>query len=248
MPKINVVTRNFLKSQVPNALTMLNLMLGSAAIIHVLNGRLLLAAVLIAFAAIFDFFDGFAARLLKVNSEIGKQLDSLADVVSFGVAPAIFLFTAIKNNTEPGIFQEYQHVLAYAALLIGAFSGYRLAKFNLDLRQTSSFIGLPTPANAIFIIPLVLIASGALPSANQFMVFISSNIWFQLLIIPLSCWMLVSEIPLFALKFSKEDGASAKRVKYIFLGLSLSLVLLLGWSGLPLVILLYILLSVFFVK
>ena len=239
---------NFFKSQVPNALTMLNLMLGSAAIVHVVNGRLVLAAILIVIAAAFDFLDGFAARLLKVNSEMGKQLDSLADVVSFGVAPAVFLFTAIRNNTEPGIFEGYQHILAYAALLIGAFSGYRLAKFNLDERQTSSFIGLPTPANAIFIIPLVLIATGALPSDSNLIFNISSNIWFQLLIIPLSCWMLVSETPLFALKFSRANGAASNNMKFIFLGLSLLFVLLLGWSGFPLVILMYILLSLFFVK
>ena len=227
---------------------MLNLMLGAAAIVHVVEGKLLLAAGMVAIAAAFDFADGFAARLLKVNSELGKQLDSLADVVSFGVAPSIFLFTAIRHNTEPGIFEGFQHSLAYTALLIGAFSGYRLAKFNLDARQTSSFLGLPTPANAIFIIPVVLIATGALPADNNLMFSICSNIWFQLLIIPLSCWMLVSEIPLFALKFNGAKGSSANRVKYIFMGLSLLIVLLLGWAGLPVVILLYIILSLFFVK
>ncbi len=242
------VKQNFIKSQVPNALTMVNLMLGSAAIIHVVNGSLTLAAVLIVCAAIFDFLDGFVARLLEVNSEMGKQLDSLADVVSFGVAPAIFLFTAIKNNPQAGIFEGYQHILAYTALLIGAFSSYRLAKFNLDVRQTSSFIGLPTPANAMFIIPIVLIATFAIPSNSSFIFAVCSNIWFQLLIIPLSCWLMVSEIPLFALKFSHGAGFSANRLKYIFLVTSLLLVLLLGWAGLPAVILVYILLSVIFVK
>ena len=227
---------------------MFNLMLGSAAIVHVMNGKLVLAAVLIAAAAVFDFLDGFVARLLKVNSEMGKQLDSLADVVSFGVAPAVFLFTAIRNNPEPGIFEGFQHILAYAALLIGAFSGYRLAKFNLDLRQTTSFIGLPTPANTIFIVPIVLIATGAVPHAGNLIFAISSNIWFQLLIIPLSCWLLVSEIHLFALKFTHGAGFTANRLKYIFLLLSLLLVLSLGWAGLPSVILLYIILSVMFVK
>ena len=242
------VKQNIFKSQVPNALTMVNLMLGSAAIVHVVNGRLVLAAVLIVLAAVFDFLDGFVARLLEVNSEMGKQLDSLADVVSFGVAPAIFLFTAIKNNPEPGIFEGFQHILAYAALLIGAFSSYRLAKFNLDLRQTSSFIGLPTPANAMFIIPIVLIATFAISSNSNFVFSICSNIWFQLLIIPLSCWLMVSEIPLFALKFDRGAGFAANRLKYIFLFLSLLLVLFLGWAGLPAVILLYIVMSVLFVK
>lgn len=223
-------------------------MLGSAAIVHVVDGRLGLAAILIAFAAVFDFLDGFAARLLKVNSEMGKQLDSLADVVSFGVAPAIFLFTAIRDNYQPGVFEGYQHILAYAALLIGAFSGYRLAKFNLDVRQTRTFIGLPTPANAIFIIPLVLIASGAVSPGSNLIYTISSNIWFQLAIIPLSCWLLVSEIHLFSLKFNHGFRFSANRVKYIFLVMSLLIFLFLGWAGLPSIILLYIILSVLFVK
>ena len=237
-----------LKSQVPNALTLLNLMFGAAAIIHVVEGNLVLAAVLIAFAAVFDFMDGFAARLLKVNSELGKQLDSLADVVSFGVAPAIFLFTAINNNAEPGIFEVFQHVLAYSALLIAAFSGYRLAKFNLDVRQTSSFIGLPTPANAIFIIPIALIASGAVQSEGNLIFSICSNIWFQLLLIPVSCWLLVSEVHLFALKFSRGGKFYTNRVKYIFLGVSVILVAILGWAGLSAAILLYIILSVLFAK
>ena len=240
--------QNFFKAQLPNILTSFNLMLGSAAIVHVVQDRFVLAALLIAMAAVFDFFDGFVARLLKVNSEMGKQLDSLADVVSFGVAPAIFLFMAIRNNAEPGIFEGFQHILAYAALLIAAFSGYRLAKFNLDMRQTSSFIGLPTPANAIFIISLVLIATRAIPPGSNLIFAISSNIWFQLAIIPLSCWLLVSEVHLFALKFSNGAGFAANRLKYIFLGMSLLIVLFLGWAGLPSVILLYIILSVLFVK
>lgn len=227
---------------------MLNLMLGSAAIVHVVNDNLVFAAVLLAAAALFDFMDGFAARLLKVNSEIGKQLDSLADVVSFGVAPAVFLFVAIRDNAEPGAFVGFQHILAYAALLIGAFSGYRLAKFNLDTRQTSSFIGLPTPANAIFIVPLVLIATAAIPSGGNLIFSICSSIWFQLLIIPLSCWLLVSEIHLFSLKFTRNGNFSANRLKYMFLILSLLIIVFMGWTGLPTVILLYIVLSVMFAR
>jgi CDP-diacylglycerol--serine O-phosphatidyltransferase len=232
-----------IKAQIPNTLTLFNLMLGAASIIHVLNGSLNLAAVLIAIAALFDFLDGFAARLLNIKSELGKELDSLADVVSFGVAPAIFLFTAIKNNPNPGMFEGFNAQLAYAALLIAAFSGYRLAKFNLDLRQTDSFLGLPTPANAVFIIPVCLFATGSLHTDVAIVQWIASNIWFQLLIIPLSCWLLVSEIPLFSLKFKHGFGFRANRVKYIFLILSLLSLLVLGWAGIPLVILIYIGLS-----
>jgi CDP-diacylglycerol--serine O-phosphatidyltransferase len=232
-----------IKAQIPNTLTLFNLMLGVAAVIHVLNGALVLAAVLIAFAALFDFLDGFAARLLNVKSEIGKELDSLADVVSFGVAPAVFLFTAIKSNPNPGVFEGFNSGLAYAALLIAAFSGYRLAKFNLDLRQTDSFLGLPTPANAIFIIPISLFATGVLHADFAFVQWIASNIWFQLLIIPLSCWLLVSEIPLFSLKFKHGFGFKANRIKYIFLILSLLGMVILGWAGIPSIILIYIALS-----
>ncbi len=237
-----------IKAQIPNTLTLFNLMLGVAAVIHVLNGALVLAAVLIAIAALFDFLDGFAARLLNIKSDLGKELDSLADVVSFGVAPAVFLFTAIKNNPSPGVFEGFNEGIAYAALLIAAFSGYRLAKFNLDLRQTDSFLGLPTPANAIFIIPISLFATGALHTDFVFIQWIASNIWFQLLIIPLSCWLLISEIPLFSLKFKHGFGFKANRVKYIFLILSLLSILILGWAGVSAVILIYIGMSLLMMK
>jgi len=218
-------------------------MLGSAAIIHVMNGELKLAAILVAIAAICDFLDGFAARLLNVKSEMGKELDSLADVVSFGVAPSVFLFTAIKANPDPGIFAGMLDTIAYAALLIGAFSGYRLAKFNLDKRQTDSFLGLPTPANAIFIISVSLLGTEVLSSNSGFIYQVSSNIWFQLLLIPVSCWLLISEIPLFALKFNKGFGFNANRARYIFLLISMLNIVLFGWAGLPLVIILYIAIS-----
>ena len=232
-----------IKAQIPNTLTLLNLMLGSAAIIHVMTGELKLAAILIAIAAVCDFLDGFAARLLNVKSEMGKELDSLADVVSFGVAPSIFLFTAIKTNPDPGIFAGMLNTIAYVALFIGAFSGYRLAKFNLDKRQTDSFLGLPTPANAIFIISVSLIGTSALTSNSGFIYLVSSNIWFQLLIIPVSCWLLISEIPLFALKFNRGFGFNANRPRYIFLFISLLNILFFGWAGLPLIIILYIAIS-----
>ncbi|MBW6492281.1 MAG: CDP-alcohol phosphatidyltransferase family protein [Lentimicrobium sp.] len=221
-------------------------MLGSAAIIHVVQGNLVTAAVMIGIAAICDFFDGFVARALKVKSEIGKELDSLADVVSFGVAPAVFLFTAIKNQTQPVIFYGFQDILAYSALLIAAFSGYRLAKFNLDQRQTNSFLGLPTPANAIFIIPVSLIATQSILIEQEIIFSLFSNLWFLLLIIPLSCWLLVSEIPLFALKFTHGAGFSANRIKYIFLLMCLLALILLGWAGLPLIIVLYVVTSLIF--
>lgn len=218
-------------------------MLGSAAIIHVMTGNLKLAAILVAIAAVCDFFDGFAARLLNVKSEMGKELDSLADVVSFGVAPSVFLFTAIKANPDPGIFSGMLNIIAYAALLIGAFSGYRLAKFNLDKRQTESFLGLPTPANAIFIISISLIGTAAITTNSSFIYLACSNIWLQLIIIPISCWLLIFEIPLFALKFNKGYGYAANRPRYIFLLLSLLTILLFGWAGLPLVIILYVAIS-----
>jgi len=133
-----------IKSHIPNTITLLNLFSGVMGIIWVLDGQLLYGAYFVLIAAGFDFLDGFVARLLKVQSEIGKELDSLADVVSFGVLPGIMLFTMVRDQAE-------LPWLPYLTLIVPMLSAYRLAKFNLDTRQTDRFIGLPTPANALFI-------------------------------------------------------------------------------------------------
>ena len=141
----NIITRN-----IPNSITCCNLICGCIATSWALSGNYKLALVFIISGAIFDFFDGMSARLLHVSSEIGKELDSLADVVTFGVAPASMVYTLLYDMHYPAGMECWRQWLPYVAFLIAAFSALRLAKFNLDTRQTTSFIGLPTPANALF--------------------------------------------------------------------------------------------------
>ncbi|HPG33657.1 MAG: CDP-diacylglycerol--serine O-phosphatidyltransferase [Lentimicrobiaceae bacterium] len=238
-----------IRQHIPNTITLFNLISGSIAIVQALDGNLHLAAILVGLAAVFDFFDGFAARLLHVKSEIGKELDSLADVISFGLAPGVFLYILLKNNAAlSAISPQVNTIIPYLAFLVSAFSALRLAKFNLDTRQTDSFLGLPTPANAIFIISLSLISGKyALQDAGIISV-IAGNLWIQLVLIPISCLLLVSEIPLFAMKFSNGFSFAQNKLRYVFLLLSVACLLTLQWAGIPAIILLYILLSLIFRK
>jgi len=233
-----------IKKHIPNSISLLNLLSGSVAVTEAIQGRLTNAAILIVLASIFDFFDGFAARLLHVKSDIGKELDSLADVISFGLAPSLMLMSLIRQNdaiTTTGVIAPY---LPYTALLIAAFSGLRLAKFNIDERQTESFIGLPTPANAFFILSLPFIIAGDASGQFGLLSKIAGSLPFQLALIPVSCYLLNSEIKLFALKFAHGFGFSANRIRYLFLLLALVLLLLFRYAGIPLVILSYLLISV----
>ena len=148
-----------MKKHIPNLITCLNVTSGTVAIYAAFHGHLYLAAWLVILAMVFDFFDGFAARLLHVKSEMGKELDSLADMVSFGVMPSVMAFFLIRDLGYSGgelfAVNSWQGALMYVPFLVPAFSAYRLAKFNLDVRQTHSFIGLPTPSNALFWVMLV---------------------------------------------------------------------------------------------
>ena len=141
-----------LKAQLPNFITLLNLLSGVLGIIWVLEGQPLYGAYFVILAATFDFFDGFTARLLKVQSDMGKELDSLADVISFGVLPGILLYSLTESQTEAAF-------LPYCTLIIPMLSAYRLAKFNLDTRQSDRFIGLPTPANALLLTTIPYLAA-----------------------------------------------------------------------------------------
>ncbi len=233
------------KKHIPNFITQLNLLSGSVAVILAVEGRLLPAAVLVGLAAVFDFFDGFIARLLHVNSEIGKELDSLADVISFGLTPSVILFSLIRNNSALEPVSGILFYLPYAALLIAAFSALRLAKFNLDTRQTTSFLGLPTPANAMFIASLPLFTgSQALQNAG-FISTLAGSIYFQLALIPVSCYLLVSEIPLFALKFASGFSFAANKLKYSLVIGSVIALIVFKWAGIPLIVVLYLLISAF---
>ena len=179
-------------------------------------------------ACVFDFFDGFAARLLKVSSPIGKELDSLADMVSFGVLPALAMYRMIQQSGGPD-------GLPYIALLLAVFSALRLAKFNIDTRQSDSFIGLPTPANALFITALAFLPEGWLGG-------VLSNGYALAVVAVLFSLLLVSPWELFALKF-KHFGWKGNQIRFIFVLLSAGL--LIGWGAIALVpiILIYLLLS-----
>lgn len=223
-----------LSKHIPNAITCLNLVSGCISVVLAFNGQYMNAAWFIALAAVFDFFDGFAARLLKAYSPLGKELDSLADIVSFGVAPGMIIFSFISKSAEPANSSEY---LAYVAFLIPAFSALRLANFNLDERQTTSFIGLPVPANALFW------AFGISSSFDYLLDTISSPILIVITIL-ISCWLLVSNIPMFSLKF-KHFRWVGNRLRYSFLASCLFFLIILGTTGISACILWYILLSLF---
>ncbi len=220
-----------IKSHIPNTITLLNLLSGVVGIIWVINGNILSGAYFIILAAIFDFFDGFAARLLKVQSEIGKQLDSLADLISFGVLPGMILFQMAKANN--GI--EW---LPYLTLIVPLLSAVRLAKFNLDARQSDRFIGLPTPANALFISTLPYFAIKWSPIGE----WLTSSL-FLVGIAWIFAILLVFELPLIALKF-KSYSFAANKFRYALLAAGLVLILSFGLAGIPLVIVTYIGLSV----
>lgn len=259
---------------IPNAITCGNLFCGCLAIVAAFNGNLVGSAYLVGLAAILDFFDGFVARLLKVTGEIGKQLDSLADMVTFGVVPGVVMFHLIKMsilnfaitgdsaiNTENKIeMLSGSSILPYLAFVITIFSCIRLAKFNLDTRQSDSFIGVPTPANSILIcsIPLILyyhydftflgsshnqITLGHFTESDSFIVQLMINPYFLISLTLLMGFLLIAELPLFALKFKNFEW-KGNRIRYSFLITSLILLILFHFIAIPFIIFLYIILSI----
>lgn len=236
-----------IKYHIPNAITVLNLISGVVAIIFLFNGYVIEAALMVGLATILDFFDGFVAKLLNSKSLIGKELDSLADVVSFGVVPALFLFHLITKSLYLAGYSENYYFIPYLALAVAAFSALRLAKFNLDTRQTTSFLGLPTPANAVFIISFAVIGhfqDSPIEIINQ----ITSNLWVQIGLIPITCFLLISELPMFAIKVSKGVKFKDNSLKYTFLIIAALLVGTLYWTGLTLAMILYVIMSLLFEK
>lgn len=187
-------------------------MCGCIATVFALYGMPEMALLFIILGAVFDFFDGMSARLLHVSSEIGKELDSLADDITFGVAPASILFWMLGVMDYPSFLEPLRDVLPFSAYIISAFSALRLAKFNLDTRQTTSFIGLPTPANALFWGALVVSFCNELVDSSYCVFLLLAGI-------VLSSWLLVAEIPMFALKF-KQWGFKGNEIKYCFVGFS----------------------------
>ena len=261
-----------IKNSIPNFITSLNIAAGSLSIIFSFEGLPKEAAYFILAAAGFDFLDGLSARLLNARSDMGKELDSLADIISFGVAPAIIVYHIMKSSLlidvlYPHNLETYRMLYLFSFVLIPVFSGLRLAKFNVDDRQTSSFIGLPTPANALFFAAIPIVAS-----QNPFepILFLFYNKDYLLYIIIISSLLLVSPIPMFSFKF-KNLKLKENAMRYFFLFLSFLLLIGAGWEkgnllwsiissgrlhflfpeifyiiakGLPVIIFLYILLSI----
>lgn len=228
-----------MKKHIPNMITCCNLICGCVAIVFALKGQPSMALLFIVLGAVFDFFDGMSARLLGVSSPIGKELDSLADVVTFGVAPSTIVFAFL--NTHLSAVNPQLSVLSYLAFVMAAFSALRLAKFNLDERQAMGFIGLPTPANALFWGSLITrLHFQTMFEPYHLPIYIYYGIVLMLLV---SCYLLVAELPLFALKF-KHWGWKGNEVKYIFLLTSALLILALGVIGIAAVIAWYVVLAV----
>ena len=218
-----------MKKNIPNAITCCNLISGCIASTLAFAGNMEMAFLFIIIGALFDFCDGLSARLLHVGSPIGKELDSLADCVTFGVAPSVMAFGLMQQLTD----NEY---LPYVAYIMAAFSALRLAKFNLDERQTTSFIGMPTPANALFWASLI-VGFGTwitqLPAAAVIVICL-------LIIMSL---LLVSEIPMFSLKF-KHYGWKGNEIRYIFLAVCAVLIAVFQLKALAIIVVWYIILSV----
>lgn len=236
-----------IKNHIPNFITLLNLLSGCIAIVFIFDDQLAIASYLIGLAAIFDFLDGFFARLLKAQGPIGKDLDSLADVVSFGLVPGLILFKLIEYSSGISINTGPITLVPFIAFLIPLFSALRLAKFNNDERQTDIFIGLPTPANALLIasFPLILIQQSTLVGINLLGIqSLFLNTIFLIVLTILLSYLLVAEIHLLSLKF-KTFTWKDNKVRFIFLGASCILLLLFFYLAIPIIIILYILLSLF---
>lgn len=228
---------NFITKNIPNAITCCNLISGCTATAFAFGGQLKTALLFIIIGAVFDFFDGMSARLLGVSSPIGKELDSLADDITFGMAPSTMVFYELGVMDYPSLIEPLRPVLPFFAFVMAAFSALRLAKFNLDERQTTSFIGMPTPANALFWGSLIVGANNVLESSPYMLPAV-------LALVVLCSYVLVSEIPMFALKF-KQWGWKGNEVKYIFLITCVPLILIFGISSFAIIIAWYVILSIY---
>ena len=232
---------NFIRRQIPNFLTCLNLLCGAVAIVMVFRNHLEWAAYLVFISAFFDLMDGMMARALNVSSPIGKELDSLADVISFGFLPGVMMFKMLQMSNLSSVIESHTliQILQFFPFIITAFSAIRLAKFNIDTRQTDSFIGLPTPANTLLIISFPLMIS---QDAARFSPLLLNPVFILLVSIVVS-FLLVSEIPLFALKF-KSFAFKKNQYQYILLLISAILIPIFLYAAIPLIIFCYVLLSI----
>jgi CDP-diacylglycerol--serine O-phosphatidyltransferase len=230
-----------IKKHIPNLLTLGNLFCGTIATIFAVNGEFLEAGLFVVFGIFFDFLDGFVARLLKVSGELGKQLDSLADMVTSGVVPGIIMAKLIQENLlhKANSFDDNFLDVSLIGLILTLAACYRLAKFNIDTRQSDSFIGLPTPAMSLFVISLPLIQQY---SDVEFAKNLINNNYFLIAITWILSYLMNAEIPLFSLKF-KDYSFKNNWIKYVFLLISLISILVLNYISIPIIIILYVLLS-----
>jgi CDP-diacylglycerol--serine O-phosphatidyltransferase len=226
------------KSYIPNFITLLNLFSGCVAVIFALEGHMKFTALFVFLGIFFDFFDGFLARKLNVQSELGVQLDSLADMVTSGLVPGLVLFYLL--GLAPQLSLIPSNLLPYFGLLVTLASAYRLANFNISTNQSDAFIGLPTPANTLLIISLPLIVEYQNSDAINAIIL---NPWFLIVLTLVSCYLLNAPIKLIALKF-KTWGFKDNAARYILVVLSVVLLAVFQFSGIPLIILAYIFLSI----
>lgn len=226
---------NRITRHIPNTLTCLNLFSGCIACVMAFEARYEAALGFIILSAAFDFFDGMMARVLNAHSAIGKDLDSLADDISFGVAPSLIVFSLFKEMNYPEAMASMASYFPYLAFLLAVFSALRLAKFNNDTRQTSSFVGFPVPANALFWASLAAGGHSWLTSDSLYPICL-------LLLVGLFSWLLVSEIPMFSLKF-KNLSWKDNKVSFVFLIACIPLLLFMGVCSFSVIIVWYILLS-----
>ena len=225
-----------IKKHIPNLITLLNLFSGCIALVYASEANFEMAFFFVCLGIFFDFFDGFFARLFNVSSPLGLQLDSLADMVTSGVVPGFVMFKMLTNSVSSDPSLIY---LPYLGFIITLGSCYRLANFNIDTRQTDSFIGLPTPANAIFILSLPLILKN---TDSLILLELLTNSWVLFFVTLVSAFILNAEIPLFALKIKKfnfKDNA----LQIVFLLISLLLLAVFKFSGVALIIVFYVMLS-----
>jgi CDP-diacylglycerol--serine O-phosphatidyltransferase len=229
-----------IRSNIPNAITCLNLFSGCLAVLFILRNELNTSALLVAASLFFDFMDGYVARLLNAQSAIGKQLDSLADMVTFGLMPGLVMHQLIKNSVPLVLFDSgWKHVaISSIPFIITVFSAVRLAKFNLDKRQNDGFLGLPTPACTIFVFGLAL----AMEYDTFHITPLLNNTWVLAGISFILSWLMISEIPMLALKF-KNWSLKKNLLQYLLIISTVSLLCFMGVTGIPLVIVLYITLS-----
>lgn len=226
----NKITRH-----IPNFVTCCNLFSGCIASVMAFQGHYNSAIMFIILGATFDFFDGMLARLLKVSGPLGKELDSLADDITFGLAPSVIVFSLFKEVQYPEFMSFIKDIFPYTAFIIAAFSALRLGKFNIDPRQSSSFIGLPTPANALFWGSLVV-------GAHPFLTSDSFNALYLFALVILMSYLLIAELPMFSLKF-KNLSWSDNKICYLFLLVCIPLLIVFRISGFAAIILWYIFLS-----